>query len=132
MLAVLAVALAGCGSSGPSPSEKYAAAVNTATTTFGTQIIAASQRVTPDSDKAADGDALTQEADAFRHLGDALGKIKAPDSVNGQHAQLRTEVADFANTLANADPADPKALQQSTDLAVGRIKATITSINGSL
>lgn len=122
----MALGLTACG--GPSPEEKYSKAVNTDVQEAGKKIIAASQQVSSSSDDATDKAALSDMAGDLKALARQVGDLKAPQSVESDNAELASEI----NTLASELDGKPADVVADTKLTVGRIKATIASINGDL
>lgn len=127
---VLAFALAVSACGGPSAREKYTKAVNAKVNAAGAMIIRGAQGVDATSGQGGYQHATLVQAVALERLARDLSRIKPPGNVSGPHAELVSEINNYAREVKSTR--SPQDLVANTRLAVGRLKAIITQINGSL
>ena len=134
LLAIPVIAMAlGLAACGQSAQEKYSKAINADVQKAGSQIIAASQKVSATSSNGTDDTALSNAANDLRALARQINALKVPKGVESDNAALASEITGFAAQIdAAAHGGKPADLVSNTKLTVGRIKATIAQINGDL
>ena len=145
LLALGAVALAGCGSGNDDVAQanRYADAVNRAQTDFAGRLDKLSAKVTPTSTRAQDDATLKAFQGAVTDVVGRLRAVDVPPKVKGLHQQFIDQIAAYGKEIDRVRPAfdspDPQkilAAQQRLRTAVsdvsGQINRTIDQINAKL
>jgi hypothetical protein len=104
--------------------------VNAAYAAFGQQLAPLGGSITSSSSHSSDVAAMQKVASDLHQLSRQLDQIKVPkDALKTEHVQLRHEIDQYADAVANAAGQDAAGFKNQTKLFTANLASTINSIN---